>query len=446
MSPTTQIWGDGNCTNGFAFGTTCNSPAQDRLRGGQSIVLENRVNIENGANNGIKFDGGDKILSTYPIAITRGAYPTTPGSLMAGGVEVLDTTEWGTFFIAPVGQNVVTNTSAFEHTALYVMAMEDNTTINFSDGARFMLGCGESHTYIVRLLGTTLTASAPVQVDLIVGDIGSTYELRWYSLLPHEAWTNSYMSPVGDSRGETKIFLYNPRSSELRVNIQHAAGFRSSYNRNLPPGGWRVTDVIPSGTGALLTAPGEFIALSLTDTAGTNNAAGQTYDWGFPVLPTNKMTETVLVGWGYGCTDKNCAQPNDVGGRARSVVWVSPWEDADIYIDIDNDGIPEANRTVRGARRLSSSIFENGADLSGATIWAVKPGAPFDSMESVRIAAAWGQNPAFSLNHQPLSLDLGKTSMISSPCLSSLDHDSWNCIPFLDTTQALWFLPSSVCV
>ena len=161
--------------------------------------------------------------------------------------------------------------------------------------------------------------------------------------------------------------------------------------------------MVPTGTGAALSSSSTFVALSLTDTVN----GGNWYDWGFPVLPTSKLTTKVLIGWGYGCTEKNCATTNDVGGLARSVVFVSPWEDADIYVDVDNDGVPEANKTVFGAMRLSSNIIENGPDLSGATIWAVKPGEAHDSKKSVPIAAAWGQNAGYSYKDQPLSLDLG---------------------------------------
>ncbi len=419
FSAETKIWGDGDCNNGFAPGTVCTSPAHDLLKSGQSIVLENTVEV-GGAANGIKFDGGDKISATYPIAITRGAYPVDPGSLMAGGVEVLDTSEWGTFFVSPIGQDVDITNDPFEHTALYIMAKDDNTTINFSTGLTAVIHSGESYTFVVTKKGQTLTASSPVQVDLIVGDIGSTYELRWFSLLPHAAWSTSYLSPVGDSVGNTQIYMYNARPNTVTVKVTLMDGTNYTRSLNGTGSGWKFTDIIPTGSGALLEGTGDFIALSITDRLTADG--GQRYDWGFPVLPLNKLTETVLIGWGYGCTNKNCYNKNDVGGLARSVVWVSPIEDADIYIDLNNDGVPEADRTVKGARRLSSNIFENGNDMSGATIWAVKPNENWDSMNSVGIAAAWGQNPLYSYNNQPLSLDLGMkvwTTYFSEICIAT---------------------------
>ncbi len=406
MRNTTQIWGDGNCANGFAPNTTCTSPSHDILRAGQSIVIQNDVLVASGTRNNITYNGGDKIMATYPIAITRGAYPDSPGSLMAGGVEVLDTAEWGTFYVVPIGQNVSSDTAAFEHTAVYVMAQQNNTVVTFSDGTTRTLQTGQSHTKIVLLRGLTITSSFPVQVDLLAGDKGSNYELRWYALLPREAWTNRYLSPVGDTTGKTKIFLYNPSSSTLTVNVAHSDEtkngsrlFPSNYTVTVSGLSSSFTNDIPTGTGAQLDAESPFIALSLTDTGG----GGQIYDWGFPVLPTNKLSEKVLIGWGYGCTDKNCN-----GRGPRSVVFVSPWQDADIYVDLNNDGIPEAEKTVLDVKRLSSVIVQNGPDLSGAIIWAVEPGMPFDSFKTVPIAAAWGQFADYSFSNDDFGLDLGK--------------------------------------
>ncbi len=411
MKNTTEIWGDGNCNNGFAPKTTCTSPEHDILKAGQSIVLENDVLVTDGAKNNITYNGGDKIMATYPIAITRGAYPRNPGSLMAGGVEVLDIAEWGTFYVVPVGQNAWSSTAAFQHTAVYVMAKDNNTIVEFSDGTKKNLTSGQSYTHIVSTRGMTILATAPIQVDLIIGDIDSTYELRWYALIPRDAWTNSYLSPVGDTKGGTKIYLYNPSNSALTVTVTHSDARRNNnrlypntHTISVPANSSSFTNTIPSGTGAELTATNPFIALSLTDTVDV----GQLYDWGFPVLPTNKLSEKVLIGWGYGCTNKNCN-----GGRSRSVVFVSPFKDADIYVDLNNDGTPESGKTIMGAKRLSSNIIENGADMSGAIIWAVEPGMPFDSMKTVPIAAAWGQFADYSFSGDGAALDLGTLTMLN---------------------------------
>jgi hypothetical protein len=404
MSSTTEIWGDGDLTNGCAptcSGGSCYNDVctSDILYPGQSIVLQESIDIYSSGPN--RYDGGDKITSSYPIAVTRGAYPQSPGSLMAGAIEVLETSEWGTYFVSPVGQDMSGDLqSGFQHCAFYVMAEKKNTILTFSDGTGRVLGQGEGYTHIIDTKGETLTTSEPVQVHLITGDEGSSYELRWFSLLPRDQWSRSYFSPVGDSVGELRVLLYNPNASGMNVQVELKNNMYDTYY--VLGNSYAYTGIIPTGSGAAMTAPYEFIALSLTDTkSGTN---GQIYDWGFPVLPLEKLTTQVLVGWGFGCTNNNCGYSSE-----RSVVWVSPVAACDIYVDTDNDGIPESGMTVTNAQRLSSNIFIDGADkdMSGAIIWAVQPNQPHDSSLLVEIAAAWGQDSAKSYSGDGKALDLG---------------------------------------
>jgi hypothetical protein len=174
-------------------------------------VIENVVELDPGRNElNIRYDGGDRIQASFPIAVTRGAYPENPGSLMAGAVEVLDTSVWGTNFEAPVGRDVQSDTNAFQYTGLYIMAKEDDTKVTIPGSLEpITLNQGQSKHLSVEQ-GDIITSDKKVQVDLLTGDIGSIYELRWYSLLPVDAWSDEYISPMGDTIGETKVVLYNP--------------------------------------------------------------------------------------------------------------------------------------------------------------------------------------------------------------------------------------------
>ena len=73
-----------------------------------------------------------------------------------------------------------------------------------------------------------ITSNKPVQADILAGDIGSTYELRWYSLIPTEDWDNDYYTPVGDDdgggNGPTRVFVYNPGTSHITVNYDFVGG------------------------------------------------------------------------------------------------------------------------------------------------------------------------------------------------------------------------------
>jgi hypothetical protein len=104
----TLIWGDGDTSNGQPPDFT-----SDVLNGGNIIILSNDVPEDPLQSNPFLFDGRDRVSVTLPIAITRSAYPGGAGSLMAGAVEVFDTSSWGTKYIAPIGDALL-RTNPFE--------------------------------------------------------------------------------------------------------------------------------------------------------------------------------------------------------------------------------------------------------------------------------------------------------------------------------------------
>jgi hypothetical protein len=83
IAKTTEIWGDGNAANGCAPGVVPCTNAKDTLLAGASIVIQNNVDLPRQASQ-IRYDGGDRIQSSFPVAVTRGAYCDQPGSLLAG--------------------------------------------------------------------------------------------------------------------------------------------------------------------------------------------------------------------------------------------------------------------------------------------------------------------------------------------------------------------------
>lgn len=176
-SKTTEIWGDGNADNGCAPGVEPCTHSADRLYAGDVVVIQNSVPLPRQAS-AIRYDGGDRVQASFPIAMTRGAYPAAPGSLMAGAVEVVDTTQWGLEHEAPVGIDVGRSFSAFQYTALFFMAGEDNTVVVLPNGSTRTMNMGEGSMVFVNQ-GHRLTSNKPIQVDLITGDVWSYYEMRY---------------------------------------------------------------------------------------------------------------------------------------------------------------------------------------------------------------------------------------------------------------------------
>jgi uncharacterized repeat protein (TIGR01451 family) len=405
VGSTTQVWGDGDSSNGCHPNVSECIDSNDRFVAGDSVVIQNAVQIGSNDNpsrdrNQVFFDGADRIQSSFPIAVTRAAYPESPGSLMAGGVEVLDTGLWGKSFKAPVGGTTYFETNGFQYSALCVMAGEDDTKVFIKGSSNpTTLDMGESIHVLVNQ-GDIVTSDKDVQVDFLTGDRSSTYELRWYSLRATEDWSDSYLSPVGDSRGETKLVMYNPNTFAINVKITVNDGDKTE---KINGGEHFVSDYIRTGSAALLeeTNGNNFIVLSVTDTVGS----GVLFDWGFPVVAVRDLTPQVLIGLGFGCTDNECLIEWYNWKKTRSVVWVTPVEDADIYVDYDNDGI--VDKTYR-VNYLNSKVIHDWADkdMSGAVIFATKrdsgPTGP-----QVNIAAAWGQDPDRSGNSDESALDLG---------------------------------------
>jgi uncharacterized repeat protein (TIGR01451 family) len=404
-SSTTQVWGDGDSSNGCHPNVSKCTDSNDRFVAGDSVVIQNAVQIGSNDNpnrdkNQVFFDGADRIQSSFPIAVTRAAYPESPGSLMAGGVEVLDTTLWGKSFKAPVGGTTSFETNAFQYSALYVMAGEDDTKIYIKGSSSpTTLDMGESMHVLVNQ-GDMVSSDKDVQVDFLTGDRSSTYELRWYSLRATEDWSDSYLSPVGDSEGETKLVVYNPNAFSINVKITVNNG---DNTEKISGGEHFVSDYIRTGSAALLeeTDGNNFIVLSVTDTV----RGGQLFDWGFPVVAVRDLTPQVLVGLGFGCTNNECLREKYNNKNTRSVVWVTPVEDADIYVDYGNDGI--VDKTYRVNYLDSKVVHDRGdKDMSGAVIFATRrdsgPTGP-----QVNFAAAWGQDPDRSGSYDESALDLG---------------------------------------
>lgn len=404
---TTKIWGDNNPANGSPPGFP-----GDVLSGGDAIILENLVPLPRNPST-VLYDGRDRIQASFPVAVTRGAWPQHPGSLLAGATEVWETTHWGTSYVVPVGQNtsIRGDTDPFEYAAVYIMAGQDNTQVSLNGLLIATLNAGE--TYVARVnQGVSITSTAPVQVDLVTGDINSEYEMRWYSLVPRNDWSNDSYTPVGNSSHQTKVWLYNPGTRPLVVSYDFLGGSSPDGTISVPAHGVALSPHVPNNSGARFRARGDFFALTQTDT--DSSTGGATSDWGHSLIPADMLSSQALVGWGYGNTSNNPSI------ASRSVVWVTPVSNATTHIDFNGDGVVDNTRSLSALASLKvlddSSVFsgaQNDQDMTGAIIFATDgSGAPVD------IAVAWGQDPARSFSGDNEALDLG-TVVLPLPLVSA---------------------------
>ena len=328
----------------------------------------------------------------------------------------------GLYFESPIGEDLpgVEYSYAFEYTAVSIMAGEDATHVEIKHKKydqhvvpAFTLNAGESKTVRVNV-GTRIIADKAVQVDSLAGDIHSTYEMRWYSLLPVDAWATSYLSPVGHLGEAVKGMVYNPSEHNYIKVYYQESNYENPQYLWVPPKSSKRTNILGSGKGTHFWTTGaeeKFIVFSLIDTNGN----GMIYDWGFPVQPVDDLTAQVLVGWGYGCTDNYCSDPNknehmaEDHNRPRTVVWVSPMENCHFEVDFDGDGLIDHSFDAEKWQSLTI-VDPNDDDMTGAMIYCTAgDGTP------IKFAAAWGQDPDESFSNDEKALDLG-TAVPPYPC------------------------------
>jgi IgGFc binding protein len=258
-----KVWGDRNATNGCAPNVVTCTDAADLLMAGNTIQILQNITIPR--NKYIThFDGGDYMMASYPVTVTKAAFASKPGSVLAGAVEVLDTEQWGTEFDIPVGGDGL---DRWEFVRAYFMAKDPNTVISVNGVAQKTLGKGQSWS-MTGTTGQKVTTSNPVQVHVVTGHLGSHYECRWYSLITTEAWTNDYTSAVGDSYGRTKVHLFNPSSSmpvKVNVTTRRSNGQFDYDSLTIPARNTALTEIIPDNSGCRMIGNGNFIAFSVTD-------------------------------------------------------------------------------------------------------------------------------------------------------------------------------------
>jgi len=396
---TTQIWGDGNDAHGIPPGFAHNPLG---LPAGTIITLTNNVSLPRNPST-ILYDARDRIAASKAIIISRAGWPIPTGPVFAGAVSVLSTIDYGTNYISPVGQNL-TNVNLLKYVGLFVMAAQNNTAVTIDPKGtgvgttNLVLNQGES--YLVNggiMVGGRVTASKPVQADLIIGHVGAAYASDWFTLYPASAWSSSYFTPVGSASKVTQpayVYLYNPGNSSITINYNSKVGSGSF----LVPGTNGVYQFqMPVSSGASFTSAGgqNFYALC---TVAANNASDTPFNWGFTLVPQGALTTEAAVGWAPGSAD---------GTVDGSPVWVTALANTKLYVDYKGDHAgpltdPNGNQydTNFTVTALSSQkIFDPSKNQTGMRVYTV---------DGTLITAAWGEDADTAQPGNPY-IDAGTT-------------------------------------
>lgn len=419
---TTLMFGDNNASNGIPPGFT-----NDVINAGTIVMVSSIVNVLVTNTSVIRYDGGDKFGVTRPVAVTYSSWPADPGPVLADGVEVYDTTKFGTNFFAPVGTNTGSG-GHFEYTSLNIMAGYDNTLVHIDADANgtfetaVTLQEGQAqHVNGGVLRGARVRASKPVQVAMITGDIGVNYEMRWYTLYSREFWGGSYYTPVGRTLASApvSVWLYNPHTGPLAVQVT-AVGTQSVVN---VAAGGNFEYIMPGDTGArfVSTNGAVFSTVLVVD----SDADGASYDWGSSLVPGELLTPEALNGWGPGSSTLT------VNG---SPVWVMAQTTAVLFVDYD--GNPQTGLLTDGFGRKYDTNFVVTAfqsrrilDPSGDND---QTGVRVYTTNYVPIVAMWGQDANVAGAGNPY-LDIG-TAILPIPSYSGVksatltndvDGDGW---------------------
>jgi uncharacterized repeat protein (TIGR01451 family) len=394
---TTQIWGDGNDAHGIPPGFAHNPLG---LPAGTVITLTNNVPLPRNPSQ-ILWDARDRIASTKALVVSRAGWPIPTGPVFAGAVGVLSTIDYGTNYISPVGQNMTNN--LFKYVGMFVMAQQDNTAVTIDPNGtglgttNIVLNQGES--YLVNggiKKGGRVTATKPVQADLVIGHVGASYASDWFTLYPQEEWSSTYYTPVSSaaSGNPAYVYLFNPNTNAIVINYSTQSG---SGSFPVPGTNGVFQFQTPPGSGASFVSAGgqNFFAIC---TVGANPASDTAYNWGFTLVPQAALTTEAIVGWGPGSAD---------GTVDGSPVWVTPLAATRIYVDYKGDRAgpltdPSGNHYDTNfdlATLQSQKIYDPSKNQTGMRIY---------TLDGTLLTAAWGEDPDVAAPGNPY-IDAGTT-------------------------------------
>ena len=325
----------------------------------------------------------------------------------------------------------------FERVLALVQATDDNTTVkvDFDGNGTFddfdangdgTLDPGESEATLNKgesvllnsdiingktvTTGTIIEGSSTLQVQYVIGDQGSNFEIRGLSAFPRGFWDDEYYAPVpsaADTDDPTDIYLHNPHTSTITINYETTTstgsftiGPKETRSFETATGGF-----VPQDSAVYFKGSDVFWGISSVDTSGADPLAdqGRTHDWGYSLVPAFLLANEHFMGWAPGFVDVGGTIPAlddpTADSDDDSGIFISPAADnITVFVDFDNDGT--ADQTYNLDRLETQYIFDpNDGDMSEANVWATGP-----------YTIAYGQNPDMAPGATP-AIDVGYTTI-----------------------------------
>ncbi len=402
VQSTTVIWGDGDISNGTAPGFS-----SDLLSDGDYLTVENSVFANPRSTSTIAYDGKDKISATRQIVITKAAWPVSVGTVQAMALDVPEMSLYGLYFEAPVGENLTTvPPQMYEHTSLYIIASEDNTTLDIdkdNSGAyetTVVLSEGEVyHQFGGVFSNARVNSDKPISVSMVAGDVADAngWENRWLTLTSIANLGNDYICPVSSAGITAKVFIHNHNSTSISITYQNTSG---SGSFSVPANSVVAHEIVGTTGTRFTSSGGETFQAFLAYDANNVTTSGSSWDWGMALMPVSLLKTAVSVGLGIGSNN---------GTANGSPVWVTVPSATTLYIDYDGD-INTGALTDPSDRKydanLSIGAFESVRLYDNTNSDNDQSKMRVYTIDGTLVAAAWGQDATIASTGSPY-LDMG---------------------------------------
>ena len=409
---TTEVWGDGDLTNGIAPGYS-----NDLIPSGGDILLDNTYNYNPRSAADIVFDAKDKIFTTSDVAISEISGDINSFTFQTAKTDVYDVNRFGNSFTVSFGEDLP---NEFQYTSLFIRAAENNTIVTVdvdADGMIDTTGTGidvitslnEGEVLFIDggvLSGAQIIATKPVGVDILFGGL-DCYGTRNINLLPGQFYGSTYYTPVPttNNTAPAAVYFYNSLNNSITINWTSTS---SSGNFTVPAGSTFKYTIPLSNSGYKFESVGgeSYTAVEVID----SDANGAAFDWAFGLISEARLTSFASLAWGPGSLD---------GTRNDNPVWVTAVDATTLYVKYDGAldttgvltspcGVPYDVSFDVSALELVRLLDASDNDQSGLAVY---------TCDGTKLAAVYGEDPSTALVGSP-SLDVG--TAIQPMCLDEL--------------------------
>lgn len=345
------------------------------------------------------YDGRDRIfVAGGAVSVAQVFWPETTDTVYANAWEVYPVKPYQTSYTIPVGEDMVAQGyTDFTQVFVIVQAMQDGTLVEIDNpgvpgvDVSTSLNRGQVTQLFHVNTGTTVQASAPVQVQFIVGQpwAGAYSDSRSHTAVPSSLWETSYYNPVPSftASNEVEIYIYNPTAASLTINYTDSTG---SGSFAVPANSTRgfldlAGHEVPLNSAVYLEAADGVTPFWAIGSADTESAS---FNYGFTLIPPAQLTAEYYLSWAPGTTDFSAN---------GSPLFVTPTQDnTTFFVDFSpTDGNVDVFYTLD--RVQTQRIFDPDNDNTGMHVWATHP-----------FAAVWGEDAGTASLNNPF-IDAGYT-------------------------------------